>query len=125
MKIFAAITIAMTLVAVSLVAEQTSIAGKWTLTVEGSAASGHHIPPVELELEQNGKNITGNFVIADHGDLPLEGELVDGVLSLHATADAYMTLELKGQLRQDGTLAGSMKSQMGDRTWTAKRAKGE
>ena len=125
MKVLASFTIALTLLAGALAAQQGSIAGKWTLVVESSSASGHEIPPVELELQQTGKKIIGNFVIADHGDLPLEGEFVDGALSLHATEDGYMKLELKGKLMNDGTLTGSMKSQMGDLTWTAKRTKVE
>ena len=118
------IFIALTLFAlsISLYAQQdkASIAGKWNVTVEGTAM-GHTFPAVDLEMQQNGRKVTANFSIPEHGDLPMEGEFVDGKLSLHATEDAYMQMDLNAEIAADGTLAGHIKGIMGEMTWTAKR----
>ena len=107
----------------SLYAEQekAGIAGKWDLTVDGMAM-GHTFPHVDLELEQNGKKVTGNFMVPEHGDLPMEGEFNDGKLTMHSTEDGYIPMDLNAQLKEDGTLAGTVKAVIfGEMTWTGKR----
>ncbi len=100
-----------------------TIAGKWNVSVQGEVAGGHHLTSVVLELEQDGTKIIGNFLIPEHGDLPLEGEFVNGKLTLHATEDAFMKLDLTAQLKENGQLAGTLASpMMGDYAWTAERA---
>jgi hypothetical protein len=114
---------ALLVLSVSLYAQQDklSIAGKWNVTVEGTAM-GHTFPVVDLDIEQNGKKVTANFLIPEHGDLPMEGEFADGKLAMHATEDGYMQMDLKAEMKPDGTLAGHINGIMGDMPWTAKRA---
>jgi hypothetical protein len=125
MKKLVAFVLGVALIGGSLVASQgkNAVAGKWNLTIEGASPFGHHFPAVELELEQDGKKITANFLIPDHGDLPMEGEFVDGKLTLRTTEDGYMQMNLSGKLGEDGTMSGTVKAQpIGEMTWTAKRA---
>src|SRR5262245_50738302 len=124
MKKFIAFVAGVALIGGSLIASQSknTVAGNWTVTIEG-AVQGHHFPPINLELEQDGKKLTANFVIPDHGDLPMVGEFVDGKLTLHSTEDGYMQLNLNGKLEANGTMSGNVTGQMiGDMPWTAKRA---
>ena len=50
-----------------------SVDGKWNLSVPL-----HGGMDVVLEIKQDGKNLTGNFMIPDHGDLEVVGEFADG-----------------------------------------------
>jgi hypothetical protein len=125
MKKFVAFLAGVALIGGSLIAGQSknAVAGKWRLTIEGASPFGHQFPPIDLELEQDGKKITANFNIPDHGDLPMVGEFVDGKLTLHTTEDGYMQMDLNGKLQADGTMSGSVKGQpIGEMSWTAKRA---
>jgi hypothetical protein len=79
---------------------------------------------IVLELKQDGKNLTGNFMIPDHGDLDVVGEFADGKIQLNSTENGYAQLSMVGKLNSDGSLAGSLTSTMGDMTWTATRATG-
>ena len=124
MKKFVAFVVGVALIGGSLIAGQSknTIAGKWTVTIEGEV-QGHHFPPIDLGVEQDGKAVTANFVIPDHGDLPMVGEFVDGKLTLRSTEDGYMQISLSGKLAENGTMSGNVKGQMiGDMPWTAKRA---
>ena len=124
MKKFVAFVVGVALIGGSLIANQNknTVAGNWTVTIEG-AVQGHHFPPINLEVEQDGKKISANFVIPDHGDLPMVGEFVDGKLTLHSTEDGYMQLSLSGKLQENGTMSGNVTGQMiGDMPWTAKRS---
>jgi hypothetical protein len=75
-----------------------------------------------LSLEQNGRKVAGTFA-SPHGDMPVEGEFVDGALTLSTVSrdrDAEpitFRATLKGE-----TLSGYLSSAMGDMTWTAARA---
>jgi hypothetical protein len=125
MKKISIFIVAMTLLVLSasLYAQQDKmgVGGKWHVTVEGTAM-GHTFPEIDLEIEQNGRKVTANFMIPEHGDLPMEGEFVDGKLTMRATEDGYMKMDLKAELKEDGTLAGHVNGIMGDMPWTAKRS---
>ena len=96
------------------------IAGKWTMTVEGSP---HGATTMGLTLAQDGKNVTGTFA-SPHGDMPVKGEFVDKALTLATTGSGDGTeISFKAKLKDDGTLSGFLSSSMGDMTWTATRAK--
>jgi hypothetical protein len=73
----------------------TAVSGSWKVSLHGQ-----HIIPVGMELKQDGTKISGTLMLWN-GDVPLEGELVDG------------TMKASGRLEPtDGTPAG-------DRTVTA------
>jgi len=95
------------------------VAGRWNVIV---SAEGHHPPNAVLEMEQKDGKIVGNFMIPNHGDLPVEGNFTAGKLTLRSTEDAFMKMELIGVLKDDGTFSGTVDTEMGLMTWTAKRA---
>jgi opacity protein-like surface antigen len=125
MKRFAAL-IAVAVLAISPLAAQQkkapvpSVTGNWTMTVE---AGPHGVMTMGLVLEQKGTAVTGTFA-SPHGDMPVEGEFVDGTLKL-ATAnenvDSQITFEAR--LTDERILSGYLSSEMGDMKWTAERAK--
>ena len=94
-----------------------SVDGKWNVSVPL-----HGGMDVVLEIKQDGKNLTGNFMIPDHGDLEVVGEFADGKIRLNSTENGFMQVSLTGQLNQDGTLSGNLSSTMGDMAWTATRS---
>src|SRR4051812_4240639 len=93
-----------------------SLSGKWNMTI-----TGHEGMSVTLEIKQEGKKLTANLVIPDHGDLELLGELVDGKLTLNSTENGYMQMSMHGDVKKDGTMSGNLSSTMGDMTWSGKR----
>jgi hypothetical protein len=97
-----------------------TVAGKWTMTVDAGA---HGVTTMGLVLQQDGTKVTGTFA-SPHGDMPVEGEFVDGTLKLATTAehaDSQITFEAR---LKDDRLSGYLSSQMGDMKWTAERVKG-
>jgi len=95
------------------------IDGRWNVKV-----SGHPEMSIVLEIKQDGRKLTGNFMIPDHGDLDMVGEFEDGKIQLNSTENAFAQLSLVGSLNADGSLAGNLTSTMGDMNWTATRAGG-
>jgi hypothetical protein len=82
-----------------------------------------------MVLKQDGKSITGTFS-NPHGEglLPVVGQLVDGALTFNVDMkadDHEMHLAFKGAVKDDGSLAGTMTSQMGESKWTAVRMKSD
>ena len=97
-----------------------NIAGKWTMTVEGSP---HGATTMGLTLTQEGTNVKGTFA-SPHGDMPVKGEFVDKSLTLATTGSGDGgEITFKAKLNDDGSLSGFLSSSMGDMTWTATRAK--
>jgi hypothetical protein len=110
-----------------------SIAGTWTMTV-----MSHQVGMV---LAQDGTKVTGTFMLMGK-DVPVEGEFVDGTLTLTSNA-RIMTpqtenaqalhggatppgtpLTIKGKLQDDGTLAAEMPGGSGQPlTFVAERLK--
>jgi opacity protein-like surface antigen len=104
----------------AIAAAAPSLTGNWTMTVEGSP---HGTATMGLTLKQDGSKVTGTFVSGHAADMEVAGEFVDGQLriaSTHGTDDEQVIFTAK--LRDDGTLAGTVSSPMGDMTWTATRA---
>ena len=118
MRKFAGMIVIMAAVAASVFAQTKVITldGKWTMSITEHAGL-----PVTLEIKQEGKKLTGNLIIPDHGDLDLVGEFVDGKLTLKSTENGYMQMSMEGEVKADGTLAGKLTSTMGDMNWTGKR----
>lgn len=99
------------------------VSGKWTLALEGPAV--HGVTTMGLALEQKGTEVSGTFA-SPHGDMHVEGEFADGTLSLSTTdAEGDQQISFTAKLKEDGSLAGFMSSQMGDMKWTATRVKGK
>jgi hypothetical protein len=96
-----------------------TVAGRWTMTVDGGA---HGAVTMGLVLEQKGRKVTGTFA-SPHGDMPVEGEFAGGRLTLATVAKEADSPSITFDASLDGdTLTGYLSSQMGDMTWTAVRA---
>ena len=94
-----------------------TVTGTWTMTVHPDP----HGMTMGLVLEQKGTKVTGTFA-SPHGDMPVEGEFVDGTLKLATTGgnvDSQITFEAR--LKDGQTLSGYLSSPMGDMAWTAER----
>lgn len=100
-----------------------NVNGRWILAVKGTA---HGDTTMGLTLKQEGSKVTGTFA-SPHGDVPVKGEFADNALDLATVVrgahDPDVTF--KAKLKDDGTLAGYLSSQMGDMSFTAEREKGE
>jgi hypothetical protein len=93
------------------------VAGQWSLSVR----SPHGEVGMALDLVQEGKKVSGTLA-TPHGDnLPIEGEFTEGTLTLATPGTSDMRITMTAKLKDNGTLDGSLSSQMGDMTWTAKR----
>ena len=89
------------------------------MSVKGSP---HGDVTMGLELEQSETKIKGTLA-TPHGDnLPVEGEFVDGTLTIATPVEGESQISMTAKLKEDGTLTGHLSSQMGDMTWTATRA---
>ena len=116
------------------------IAGTWNLSLIGD-----HVVPVGLVLEQDGKKVTGTMMLMGT-DVPVEGQFVDGTLTLSGNASvmsgpehggkpapgaaparesapgpAPTKLALSATLQDDGTLAGEFATPRGAMKLTAER----
>jgi hypothetical protein len=122
MNRFAAL-IALTVLTVSPLAAQDKttpapdVTGKWTMTVHPDP----HGMTMGLVLEQKGTKVTGTFN-SPHGDIAVEGEFVDGQLTLATEGDTDSRITFNARLKTERTLAGYLSSPMGDMEWTAERA---
>ena len=96
-----------------------SVAGSWTMTVEGSP---HGNMTTGLTLKQDGTKVTGTFSTGHSADMPVTGEFVNGELKLETPADGDAKIVFNAKLKEDGTLAGFLSSPMGDMKWTATRS---
>ena len=78
-----------------------------------------------LDLAQEGKKVTGTLATPHGDDLRVDGEFVGGTLTLATPGGGDSHITMTAKLKDDGTLDGYISSQMGDMTWTAKRAHGQ
>ena len=95
------------------------VAGRWTMSVKGGP---HGDTPMGLTLEQNGKKVSGVLATPHGDDLQMEGEFAAGTLTLATPGGGESKIAMTAKLKDDGTLDGYLSSQMGDMTWTARRA---
>ncbi len=96
-----------------------SVAGNWNISVPD------HDITIRMELEQEGHQLSGNFLIPEHGDLFVLGQFSGDSLLLEAVEGSYMQLTISGQLQADGTLVGSFSGDIGEMDWTAHRVHGK
>ena len=125
-----AVTVALTLSVASLWAQSTppapappgagetkpaSVAGAWALTVdlENPNASS------TLEIKLEGKKVTGSIVGAN--TFEIVGEYAEGKLSFSIQYNPETTVRFVGQLKEDGTLSGTLEYGEGPVNWRAKR----
>ena len=85
-------------------------------------AGPHGATTMGMALEQEGKTVTGSFA-SPHGELALAGEFADGTLTLATKNADGPQITFNAKLKENGTLAGYLSSEMGDMTWTAERVK--
>jgi hypothetical protein len=127
--------VAMAMTATSLDARQKGVAGTWTMSAEGMS--------LRLVLAQEGGKVTGTLQNPHGGAISLKGEFAGGQLTFsgssdepavgpgaHAepapgfAADAHaLQVAATGAMKADGSLAGSLTSNVGNMTWTAVRTK--
>jgi hypothetical protein len=104
--------------------DEPTVQGTWNMTLQSHQ--------VALVLEQNGKIVTGTLMIMGK-DVPVDGEFVEGRLTLAAKAEVgthdapgkTVPLRLTATLQSDDTLQGEMSSAKGPLKWTAERLKPE
>lgn len=102
----------------ALAALAPDVSGTWTMSVVG----GPHGPAtMQLALKQDGTTVSGTFVSGHAADMAVKGEFADGLLRVE-TAGEHHKVVLNARLRDDGTLAGTLSSEVGDMKWTASRA---
>lgn len=101
----------------ALAALAPDVSGTWTMSVVG----GPHGPAtMQLVLKQDGTTVSGTFVSGHAADMEVKGEFVNGSLQVQTAGDDHkVTLDAK--LKDDGTLAGTLSSPIGDMRWTATR----
>jgi len=104
-------------------ADTASVSGRWTVSVANDQT------PMEagLTLTQNGAKIAGTFTSDHTGEVPVEGEFSNGTLTfsimLHGSSDATMRVDFIAKMKDDGTLAGTLKGPMGEMGWSGTRVK--
>ena len=95
------------------------VAGRWTMSVKGGP---HGDTTMGLALEQNGKQVSGIFATPHGDELQVQGDFTAGTLTLATPGGGDAKITMTAKLKEDGTLDGYLSSQMGDMTWTARRA---
>jgi opacity protein-like surface antigen len=107
-----------TVVAAALATAAPSVAGRWTMAVDGGP---HGNVTMGLTLSQDGSKVTGTFT-SPHGDMNVAGEFVEGQLKIATTAGGDdEKIYFEARLNDDGTLSGSISSPMGDMKWKGTR----
>jgi hypothetical protein len=111
------------LTAQSSASKPASVAGNWDVSISMQDGT----LPATMALALDGKKVTGTFNSEHSGEVPVDGQFVDGRLTftalVHSGSPQEMKIEFAGALKADGTMAGTLSSPMGDMTWTASRAK--
>ncbi|HKW02795.1 MAG TPA: hypothetical protein VJN96_23430 [Vicinamibacterales bacterium] len=102
---------------------ETTVAGKWTIAV-----ANDQVPiSAGLTLAQHGTKVTGTFTSDHTGEAPVEGEFANGTLTffitVHADGGNAMQVDFTARLKDDGSLAGTLKGPMGEMNWTGTRTK--
>jgi len=99
------------------VAADATVTGTWTMNVEGGP---HGNATMGLVLKQEGTKVTGTFSSGHSADMEVAGQFKDGQLDVE-TKGGESRIIFSAKLKADGTLSGSISSEMGDMKWTASR----
>ena len=94
-----------------------TVAGTWSMSVD----SPHGAMKCSLTLKQDGTKVIGMFR-SQMPDMTVEGTFENGELKFETSDAAEHKLMFSAKLKDDGTLAGYISSEMGDMKWTAERA---
>lgn len=118
-KIIAMVAGTLALAVAAGASDQRSVAGAWIVTLR----AGHAVQ-LGLELAQDDRKVSGTLMIMGH-TMELEGEYMDGALTLSGEGNAGTHLEgtvtLTATLEDDGTLAGELRNAQRRMPWTAER----
>ena len=120
MKILLAI-VAGAFLAASAPAAAPTVAGTWSMTVD----TPHGAMTAWLTLKEDGGSVTGTFTSGGHlPDMNVTGTFENGTLKLEANegnSDQHPSITFTAKLQKDGTLSGSLSTEIGDMNWTAKK----
>jgi len=94
-----------------------TVTGTWTMNVEGGP---HGNATMGLVLKQEGTKVTGTFSSGHSAEMEVAGQFKDGQLDVE-TKGGESRIIFSAKLKADGTLSGSISSEMGDMKWTASR----
>jgi hypothetical protein len=75
-----------------------------------------------LVLTQDGTKVSGTFASGHGPDLAVTGEFAEGALKFETAGHGDSKILFSARLKDDGTLAGTISSKMGDMKWTASKA---
>ena len=112
-----AIAVAVVLCGVPGIAADVNVTGTWTMNVTGGP---HGNATMGLVLKQEGTKVTGTFSSGHSADMEVAGQFKDGQLDVE-TKGGDSRIIFSAKLKADGTLSGSISSEMGDMKWTASR----
>lgn len=100
--------------------DSVNVAGNWTL----SAETPHGTMSFGLALKQDGGKLTGTLTTAD-GESPIEGTATKDTVNFKTTQQMgpMSILTISGRLKTDGTMGGTVSSEMGDVAFVAKRSR--
>ena len=104
-----------------LSAEPAKVAGKWNVTLELSAITGHPV----ITLKQDGEKLTGTYE-GRYGASPLTGTVKEQEISFTVTmvAEGMQTQGVFAGKIEGDTMGGDVSFEgAGDGTWSAVRAK--
>lgn len=108
-----------------LAAPSADISGTWNMGLQGD-----HVIPTALVLKQDGSALTGTIAmpvrVGERVEVPLTGELKGATLKLSGkmeTAKEPMTIEIAGEVKDDGSMEGTLVAHGHNLTWTAERLK--
>lgn len=109
-----------TLLAQSAPPPAAGVAGSWKVSLHGQ-----HIIPAGMELKQDGRKVTGTLMLWN-GDVVLDGELVDGAMSLSGRLEPTDGTPagdriVSATLLPNGALEGSFSFEHGQIKLTAER----
>jgi hypothetical protein len=109
---------ALVMVALASLAQTASLTGKWRMSIEMEAGRGTPL----LELTEKDGKLTGTYT-GRYGASAVDGT-VEGRKLAFTVAMSTMSLPFKGEIKDDGTLAGTADfGEMGEIKWTAAREK--
>jgi hypothetical protein len=102
----------------ALVYAQQSVAGPWTMSVQGMS--------LRMVLAQEGEKISGTLE-SPHGPISLSGSFYNGKLTLSGSSAEPQVIHVSGtaNLSADGSLAGNLSVEQMEMTFTAVRAAGK
>ena len=116
--------LAVSMLAAVVSAEPAKVAGKWNVTLQLEAITGH---PVIL-LKQDGEKLTGTYESARYGQSELKGSIKEKEIefSVSFVAEGMQTQGVFAGTVDGDTMSGDCSFEgAGDGTWSASRVKSQ